>query len=179
MSLFLSTLLVGLVLLALGASLASNHKLVAAMLRSFPRSQFATILFFGTAAAWFLFRVWHLSPADFGEFRGLLFTLFAAVGVLSFFLVPDFLAVRGLAGLILLAAGPILDSAFMRYELPQRLLLVSVTYLFILAALWLGAQPWRLRDFIEWLQARRQRSLALGAGFMCYGAALVIVSMTY
>lgn len=179
MSLFLATLIVGALLLALGAALLSNHSIVVSMVKGFPRSTAATALLFGSASVWFLFRVWNLSQADFGEFRGLLFVLFAVVALLSFIYVPDFLAVRGLAALVLLAAGPLLATAYMRYELPQRLLLVSVVYVGIVLSLWLGAQPYRMRDFIEWLYRGNSRSRLVGALSAAYGAALVAVAFSY
>jgi hypothetical protein len=61
MTLFLATLLVGLVLLVLGGALAADTSLVRSSLRGFPRSKAAAYVLFGTAAAWFLYRVSHLS----------------------------------------------------------------------------------------------------------------------
>jgi hypothetical protein len=179
MSLTLATLIPGLLLLAAGAALASGHSAVTAMLRALPRSATATWVFFGAGSLWFLHRVWHLSPADFGEYRTLLTIFFAAVALLSFKYVPDFLAVRGLAVLMLLAATPLLDAAYMEYAHPQRLLMVTVVYLGIALAIYLGAAPYRLRDFFGWLFQRPGRSRALGAGLAAYGALLAVVAFTY
>ena len=179
MSLFFSTLLVGAILFFSGLALLSKHSIVTSLLKGFPRSTTATTLLFGAASLWFLYNVWHLSAADFGEYRKLLFCIFSLVAVLSFIYVPDFLAVRGLAALILLAAGPILASAYMHYELPQRLPLVGVTFLLICLSLWLGAQPYRLRDFIEWLLRGQSRSRFLGACTAAYGLLLIGLSFTY
>lgn len=179
MSLFAATLITALVLLSLGLSLLSNSSIVSSSIKSFPRSLPATVVLFGSASALFLYRVWHLSAADMGEFRGLLFIFFSLVSLLSFIYVPDFLAVRGLAALTLLFAGPLLDTAYMHYELPQRLTLVSFVYLLILLALWLGAQPFRMRDFIEWLFSTSSRPRVVGACASAYGLVLLIVSFTY
>jgi hypothetical protein len=179
MSLFLATLLVGLALLLLGAVLAADTSFVRAALRAFPRSQTAAYLLFGGAAAWFLSRVAVLSEADFGQFRNQLFIGFAVVAVLAFFYVKEFLAVRGLAALVLLAAGPLLASAFGLYEVPARLLMVSAVYLALTAALVIGAQPWRLRDAIEWLQRVPGRARLVGSALAAYGVLLVGVAFTY
>jgi hypothetical protein len=179
MSLILATLIPGLLLLALGAALASGHSTVGALLKALPRSVPATWVFFGAGSLWFLHRVWNLSPADFGEYRTLLTIFFAAVALLSFRYAPDFLAVRGLAILMLLAATPLLDAAYMEYERPQRLFLVTVVYLGIALAIYLGAAPYRLRDFFGWLFQRPGRSRALGVGLAAYGALLVAVAFTY
>lgn len=179
MSLTVATLIPGLLLLALGVPLLLNHSGFAALLRGFPRSSTAAYVFFGAGAAWFLHAIWHLSPADFGEYRTYLFFGFLAVAVLSFKCVPDFLAVRGLATLLLMGAMPLLDAAYMEYDKPQRLLMVSVVYLAIALAIWLGAQPWRFRDFVAWLQAQPARPRGLGGALAGYGLLLAIVAFTY
>lgn len=179
MSLSFATLLTGLVLLAAGGALLSGQSLIYSLIKGFPRSQRAASVLFGGAALWFLYEIWHLSPADFGDFKVLLFIASGAVAVLAFYYVPDFLAVRGLAGLVLLSASSLLDAAFMEYSHPQRLLMVGFVYLCILAALWLGAQPYRMRDFLEWLFRQAGRPRKLGALLLGYGVLLCIVALTY
>lgn len=179
MSLTLATLVPGLLLLLLGVPLLFNHSGYTAALRAFPRSPAAAYVLFGAGAAWFLHAIWHLSPADFGQYRTWLFVGFAVVAVLAFRCVPDFLAVRGLCVLVLMGAMPLLDSAYMEYDQPQRLLMVALVYLAITFAIWLGAQPWRMRDFLGWLLARPARSRSLGGMLAGYGTLLALVSFTY
>lgn len=179
MSLTLATLLPGLVLLALGAALLSGRSAVAAVLKAFPRSNTAAVIFFGGGAIWFLYQVWHLSEADFGQYRTILAIAFGAIAVLSFKYVPDFLSVRGLSVLILLSAAHLLDAAFMEYDKPQRLFMVSIVYLFIALAIYLGAAPYRLRDFFEWLFRTPGRSRLLGSVLGLYGLILVVTAFTY
>jgi hypothetical protein len=179
MSLFLATLLPGLLLLVLGAPLLLNHRGFVMALERMPRSTTAAVVFFGIGAAWFLRAVWHLSPADFGEYRTLLTIGFAAVAVLSFKCVPDFLAVRGLCVLVLMSATPLLGAAYMEHQYPQRLFLVSFIYVLIIFAIWLGASPFRLRDFFERLFARPGRIRTFGALLVGYGALLTVVAYSY
>jgi hypothetical protein len=179
MSLLLATLLPGLLLIALGAPLLLNHSGFAAMLKAFPRSPTATVVFFGSGAAWFLYNVWHLSPADFGDFRKPLCVGFAVIALASFKYVPDFLAVRGVCTLMLVAAGPLLRAAYMEYQFPRRLFMVTLVYVGIALAIWLGAQPWRMRDFIGWLFVRPGRSRSVGAALTVYGLLLAGVAFTY
>ncbi|MCX6954814.1 MAG: hypothetical protein NTV51_21870 [Verrucomicrobia bacterium] len=179
MSLTLATLIPGLLLIALGLPLVLNHSGYAAVLKGFPRSPVATYVLFGVGAAWFLYGIWHLSSADFGEYRKLLFVAFAAIAALSFKCVPDFLAVRGGCVVVLMGAMPLLDAAYMEYEKPQRLLMVSLVYLSLALAIWLGAQPWRMRDFLGWLFARPGRARAIGGALSGYGVLLSIVAFTY
>lgn len=179
MSLTVATLIPGLLLLALGLPLCLNHPGWGAALRAFPRSTTAAYVFFGAGAAWFLHGIWNLSPADFGEYRGWLFVGFLAVAVLSFKSVPDFLAVRGLCTLILMGAMPLLDAAYMEYGKPQRLLMVTLVYVAIASAIWLGAQPWRMRDFLAWLFAQPGRVRGVGGALAGYGVLLAVVAFTY
>jgi hypothetical protein len=179
MSLFFATLLVAIVCLVLGLVLGADTPALRSMLRAFPRSAPAAWVFFGGAAVWFLSRVAVLSPADFGEFKLYLFIGFALVAVLAFFYAAEFLAVRGLAALILLAGGPLLAPAYAEYEIPSRLFMVTAVYLGLASALWLGAQPWRLRDAVEWLQRVPGRARWVGGGCAAYGLVLLAVAFTY
>ena len=179
MSLYLATLLPGLFLLVLGAPLALGLPGAGISLRAFPRSSSAAYVVFGGAAAWFLYNIWHLSAADFGEYKNYLFLGFAVVSVLAFRCVPDFLAVRGACALVLLAAAPLLDAAYMEYDRPQRLLMVTPVYVAIALAIWLGAQPWRLRDFLEWLFSHPGRARVAGGLLAAYGLLLCGVAFTY
>lgn len=179
MSLTVATLIPGLLLLALGVPLLAGHSGYTVLLKAFPRSTAAAYVFFGGGAAWFLYAIWNLSPADFGDYRKLLFGAFALIVVLSFKCVPDFLAVRGLCVLALMGAMPLLDAAYMEYDHPQRLFMVTLVYLVISAAIWLGAQPWRLRDFLDWMFARPGRARGVGAALAAYGLLLAGVAFTY
>ena len=179
MSLTVATLIPGLLLFALGTPLVLNHSGYAAILKALPRSQRASYCFFTAGAAWFLYNIWHLSPADFGDYRTLLFVAFAIIAVLAFKCVPDFLAVRGLCVIVLMGAMPLLDAAYMEYDQPQRLLMVTLVYLALVLAIWLGAQPWRLRDFLSWLFARPGRARNVGAALAVYGLLLCGVAFTY
>jgi hypothetical protein len=170
MSLFLAILLVGFALLALGLALLADNSVVRAGLKTFPRSQTAAYVLFGGAAVWFLSRVAVLSEADFGQYRNALFVGFSAVAVLSFFYVKEFLAVRGLAALILLSAGPLLFAGYGVYGI--ALVYKVAVYLAVTAALWLGAQPWRMRDAISWVFRVPGRARLVGAVFAVAGAAV-------
>ncbi len=172
MSLFSASLLPGLVLTLVGVLLLMDVAGFKSAVRAFPRSATAGYLVFGAAAAWFLYNILHLSNADFGEYRTLLFVGFAAVAVLAYKCVPDFLGVRGASALVLIGAAPFLRAAYMEYAHPARLFMVSFVYVAIAIAIWLGAQPWRLRDFLNWLFARPARSRGLGGLLFAYGLLL-------
>ena len=179
MGLTVATLTPGLILVALGVPLLLAWDGAIAALRAFPRSQTAASVLFGGGSVWFLYQVWHLSPADFGDYRALLFIAFAVMAVLAFKCVPDFLAVRGACILVLVGGMQLRDAAYMRYEFSQRLFMVGAVYVAVALAIWIGAQPWRLRDFLEWLFARRARTRGVGGALAAYGLLLCVVAFTY
>ncbi len=168
MSLFNAILFVGIAFFVLGLALVADTSALRSALKAFPRSKTASYVLFGGAAVWFLTRVAVLSEADFGQYRNALFIGFALVALLSFFYVAEFLAVRGLAALILLAAGPLLYAGYGSYGV--ALVYKVAVYLALTAALWLGAQPWRMRDAITWLHRVPGRARVVGAVFSVAGA---------
>jgi len=181
MSLFLATLLPGLFLVLLGGLLLWGDPRVRSTAQALPRSTRAAWLFFGAGAVWFLWRVSTLGEADLIFFSRPLPVLagFGVLALLAFFYTPDFLAVRGLCVLVLLAADPLLQAAFMEYEHPQRLLMVAAVYLALAAAIYLAAAPYRLRDFFEWLFRAPGRGRWLGAALLAYGLVTSAAAFTY
>lgn len=178
MSLFLATLLTGLFLIAFGGHFAWHGMRSETSAKAFPRSQVAAYLLLGTATVWFLYKVTQLGPADFGQYKNLLFILFLVTAVGSFYFVPDFLAVRGLAALILLTAGALLEAGYMQYQ-AGALILKSFVYLAIVVAIILGASPYKLRDFLGWLYKSEQRPRIFGGIFALFGLILVGMSFSY
>ena len=181
MSLFLATLLPGLFLAVFGALLLPDLPLVVATLKALPRSTTASLVLFGGGVLWFLVLVATMSDADriFGSSNVPWVVGFAVLGALSLKYVPDFLAVRGLSVLILLAAWPLLHAAFMQYGVQRRLFMVTFVFAAIAVALYLAAVPYRLRDFLRWLFARAGRARAFGGGLLAYGLLLIVVAFTY
>lgn len=120
--------------------------------RKFPRSLpwGIALMFLGTA--WFLYNLSQESIADFAAFKNFLFLGFAAIGIGSCVFVQDFLAVRGLAVVLLLLAKLMVDSGRVALSSTSWALVVQVlAYVFVLAGMWLTISPWRMRDFLGWM----------------------------
>jgi hypothetical protein len=181
MSLFLATLLPGLFLVLLGGLLFWNGAPVAANARALPRSRAGSWILFGLGAAWFLWRLSRTGESDLIFFKSPRPVMigFGVLAVLAFIYTPDFLAVRGLCILMLLAAEPLLYSAYMEWSHPQRLLMVTAVYVGLAAALYLAAYPFRLRDFFDWLFRSAGRPRLLGAILLAYGLATSAAAFTY
>jgi hypothetical protein len=115
-----------------------------------------------------------------GEFsafrRPLLIALPIGYGFVLRF-VGEFLAVRALGILCLLAAEPVLDAAFLRHE-PSRLLVTVLAYLLLVAGLFWVAVPYLLRDQINWTTRSRFRWRCLHAIALTYGCVILIFAVT-
>jgi hypothetical protein len=183
MSLFSATLLPGLFLIALGALLlaSAGNSLLVTTLKAAPRSPYATALFWGGGALWFLCLVWNMSQADLVVFDSPkpLVLIFAVLALAAVYYVPDFLAVRGLCVIALVAAWQILTGTFGEYDAPQHLPVNILVYAAIVLAIYFACVPWRARDFLGWLFARAKRPRALGAAMLAYGALLAVLAFIY
>ena len=175
----LATLLPGILLLALGGWFLWNGPQVKPLSFAWLRSNQAAVVLFGGASIWFLWYILNLGKADFGDYKHLLLVLFGGTAIGSFFFVKDFLAVRGLAVLMMLCARPLLDAAYMEFQSPQRLFMVAFVYVAIVIALIIGASPYKLRDFFTWLFAKAARPRVLGGVLAAYGLLLFVVAFTY
>jgi len=135
------------------------------ILRKLPRSLPAGYLFMLAGTAWFIWNVSSESLADFESLKPFLFTLFVAVGVGSCFFVQDFLAVRGLAVLMLLL-GKLMVDAERWVENDWRLVIAVWAYALVVAGMWFTISPWRLRDLLYWATASEKR-IRVGSAMRC------------
>ena len=165
----------------LGGLLLWNDPRVKSTAKALPRSQRSAWLFFGASAAWFLWRLSRVGESDLIFFQQPMPLMigFGVLAVLAFLYTPDFLAVRGLCVLMLLAGEPLLYAAYMEWTHPLRLLMVTAVYVGLALALYLAAAPYRLRDFFEWLYGSPGRPRVLGALLLVYGLATSAAAFTY
>lgn len=178
MNLYVSTYLLAAISAALAAVFALKTRACKGAVTAFPRSKTAAAALFGGGGLWFLYQLSQLGEADFGQIKYYLIAVFGAAGVLAFFYLNDFLSVRGACVLALLLARQFLDSAFMQ-EPASRLVLVAQTYAWVVAALYLGAVPYRLRDFFDYIYKDERRAKILGWIFGACAASLVAASAFY
>jgi hypothetical protein len=142
----------------------------AAAVRKFPRSTSWGVALMLIATVWFVWNVSQESIADFAAYKSYLLLGFAAVGIGSMIFVRDFLAVRGLAVVILLLAKLMVDVG--RPHLPDTawVLIIQVwAYVLVIAGMWLTISPWRLRDVIEWNTANQARTRKTSAARLAFG----------
>ena len=178
MNLYTSTLLLSAISAALFVIFGAYTQKCKPMMMAFLRSTKAAVVFFGGSALWFLYLLSQLGEADFGQIRHLLIAVFAIAGFLAFFYLNDFLSVRGVCVLILLLGRQFLDSAFMQEPI-SRLVLVTQTYIWVCIALYMGALPYRMRDFFEYIYQKPLRAKILGYIFLACALSLLISMIFY
>src|SRR5882762_4187861 len=151
---------------------------LATVAQRFPRSGLAGVILLTADLAW---SFWLLATMEMGEFsafrRPLLIALPIGYGLVLRF-VGEFLSVRSLGILCLLAAQPLLDAAFLRYE-TSRLLVTVLAYLLILAGLFWVAIPYVLRDQINWTTRSTFRWRCLHAIALIYGCVILTFAFTH
>ena len=98
------------------------------------------------------------SISDFASYKGYLVGGFALVGIASCIFVQDFLAVRGLAVVLLLLAKLMVDTGRPMLGVTHWTLVIQTwAYALALAGMWLTISPWRLRDLLNWATANETR----------------------
>jgi hypothetical protein len=145
--------------------------------RKFPRSEIWGFVLMGLGTLWFLWNLSNESISDFAAYKNLMLVGFGAVGLLTCIFVRDFLAVRGLAIVLLLLGKLMLDTARW-HDTEWRLVISVLAYVWIVAGMWFVVSPWRLRDIIQWATANNGRVRLFSAMRLALGALLVILGLT-
>jgi uncharacterized membrane protein YhaH (DUF805 family) len=91
----------------------------------------------------------------------------------------DFLAVRGLAVVMLLLAKLMLDTQRW-HDSEWRLVIAVWAYVMIVVGVWFTISPWRCRDWISWNTGNESRLRLLSsirAGFGVFVAVLGVTAL--
>jgi hypothetical protein len=181
MTLNLSTLAV---LLGLGMGLPQIYGIVkpaafAAAVRKFPRSLPWGFALMALGTGWFVWNLSQESISDFAAMKTPLLGAFAAIGLGTCIFVQDFLAVRGLAIVLLLLARLMVDTG--RPALPVThwvLVFQAWAYVLVVAGIWFTVSPWRLRDLLNWGTANERR-IKVGCGLrLAFGLFVAALGVT-
>jgi hypothetical protein len=172
------------ILLGLGLGLPQVYGLAspqkfAASVRKFPRNVPIGIVLMLIGTAWFLWNLSQESISDFASYRGVLMAFFAAVGIGSCIFVQDFLAVRGLAVVLLLLAKLMVDTGRPMLAVTNWTLVIQTwAYILVVAGIWLTISPWRLRDLLNWATANDTR-VRVGSGIrLAFGLFIAALGLT-
>ena len=170
--------LVGLLLIISHALALKKPQMVKDWLRAFPRSPKAGFILITAAACWFFILVQMMDLGEFTNWRRTVLIATPIAWYLTWKYVDEFLAVRALGMLVLLAAEPLLEAAFLRPEM-SRLFLVTLVFVWIVFAMFWVGMPYTLRDQIGWVAGSEKRWRAAALAGIVYGALLVAFPMIY
>ena len=136
---------------------------LASRAREFPRNLKAGVVLMLLATAWFLYILNAEPIADFTVYKPYMLAGFGAVGVLSCIFVQDFLAVRGLAVILLLLAKTMVDTGRPHLgETPFVVAFQALAYVYVVAGIWFTANE-------KMVRAGCAARLALGLFFVALG----------
>ncbi len=143
----------------------------------FPRSSGWGALLFTIAVAWFLAVVVYGDLGEMTEWRPKIVVGSVAAYAIMMRWQPEFLAIRAMGMLALLAANPLLQAAFLRPEV-SRLALVGLVYVWITLGLFAIGMPYKFRRVASMLiQDPRLWRMASWSGVV-YGAVLIAVGVS-
>jgi hypothetical protein len=170
-------MVVGIFLLFVGTAGLVNPASLRSLARNLPRSRVGGIVLLTAALIWTLWLLATIEMGEFSSFRRPLLIALPIGYVLILRFVGEFLAVRALGILCLLVAEPLLDAAFLRYEM-SRLLVTVFAYLLVIAGLFWVTMPYLLRDQIDWTTRTNTRWRVVNGLVLIYGAATLTMAIT-
>jgi hypothetical protein len=88
----------------------------------------------------------------------------------------QFLALRGMAALLLLVAKVMVDAADTS-ELAARLAVTTLAYIWVIAAMWMTIAPHHLRDLLGWSMANNTRCRVVCAIGVTLGVMLLVLGL--
>lgn len=186
--LFTTGLVLAVWLISIHALMLAKPAAVQEFLKKFPRNQNFGQILLGIGLAWF----WLLiAPSGLGKLSALAMNLgeFNNAKKILQLLVPislvlvcisvrDFLAVRALGLLGLMAAAPLLGAAFLKD--PQSRLLVPIfAYAMLTASLFCVGMPYLFRDAVTWVTADQKRWTLLSFAGLGYGIATLVCAFAF
>lgn len=175
----LSVLTLALALISAGSGILwlKNPVKSAEFLRKLPRSLIVGYITIAIATIWYLIYLHTETMADFSPYRRPLTVFFLGLALGVTLYVRDFLAVRGLAIIMLLLAKLMVDTA--RWHSSNwRLLIIGWAYVLVILGMWFTLSPWRFRDLIEWVTKTQTRFRAVAYVRVAFGIFLVILALT-
>jgi len=152
-------------------------KAFAEAVRKFPRQTTVGYVLMLFCTVWFLYYVSQETVSDFATIKKIFYILFGAVGIGACLFVQDYLPVRGLAVLLLLAAKLMVDTARWA-DTEWRLVIATWAYVMAVAGMWFTISPWRLRDILNWSVATESRTRLTSGLRVAFGLFVVVLGLT-
>ncbi len=177
LSLHHAGILAGLFLILLGAAGLFLPGLTRTAWNKLPRSFGMGFVLLTLVFVWSFYLLATMEMGEFSNFRRPLLFILPVGYILVLVFVREFLAVRALGMLCLLAGEPLLEAAFLRYEM-SRLFVTVFAYGLIIVGLFWVTLPYLLRDQIAWTAKSNGRWIALHLVALLYGGTVLALALT-
>ncbi len=188
LSLFSTGMVLGVLLIIIHGFLLLKSQASQQFLVKFPRNQKLGQILLGIGMFWFwlliapenkgFISVLAMDMTEFNAAKPLLRLLLPVIYVLVAMSITEFLSVRAFGLLGLLAAQPLLDSAFLR-DPSSRLLIPLWTYALIIVSLFSVGMPYLFRDAVKWVTAKSGRWQGCSIAGLVYGVVVVVCALAF
>jgi len=188
LSLFSTGMVLGVLLIMIHGFLLLKSQASQQFLVKFPRNQKLGQILLGIGMFWFwlliapenkgFISVLAMDMTEFNAAKPLLRLLLPVIYVLVAMSITEFLSVRAFGLLGLLAAQPLLDSAFLR-DPSSRLLIPLWTYALIIVSLFSVGMPYLFRDAVKWVTAKSGRWQGCIIAGLVYGVVVVVCALAF
>lgn len=168
---------VGIVLILLGLPGLFLPGKLQTWAKQLPRSYPAGVILLSIDLVWTLWLVGTMEMGEFQSFRRPLLILLPIGYILALRFVDEFLAVRALGILCLLAAEPQLDAAFLRADAARLVVTIFAYVMVVFGILWV-TMPYLLRDHINWTTKSQLRWRGIHGLVVAYGVAVLALALT-
>lgn len=147
-------------------------------LYAFSRSRWAAGVLAAIDLAWVVWLLQDLNLGWFEPHKQFLYVAAPVAWAVLMVLVDELLAVRALAGLLILIPAPILDAARW-HPSPWRYLMILLAYVMVIAGIVFVAQPHRFKRTVRFfLQDRDDLTRWFGLAGMIVGLLLVVLAIS-
>lgn len=187
-TLFAAGLVLGLFLVGVHVLMLMQPQLAKVFLKKFPRNDLIGQILIGLGMGWFWLLVapdglGKLSALqmDFGEFNAIkpaLRLLIPFIAIAVCVSIRDFLAVRALGLLGLMAAAPLLEAAFLEDPVTRLLIPIYAYLLLSISLFWVG-MPFLFRDAVTWVTMKDSRWKALTYAGLGYGVLVLVCTLIF
>ena len=144
--------------------------------KAFPRSVWPGRVLAALALAWSALWLLAMPLGPLDVLKRYMALLFLIAVPATWFLCDELLACRAVGGLLALVPSALLPSA-QWHSSPLRYIPLVVGYLFVLASLFLIAQPYHLRDVLLWGADSPSRTRLLGGVVAAVAAAMLATAV--
>ncbi len=144
--------------------------------RKFPRSVFWGRALMGVCAVWAGIVMYNAAVDDFAWLKPFIVIGVPIAYVLVIQYADQFLAIRGVAALLLLIAKVTLNAANVS-DSPSRLIMTVLAYLWVCGAVWMASAPHQVRDWVNFLTANTTRCRAACSLGAAVGVFLVLLGL--